>query len=729
MKNALFLFIVALYSLLAQAANFQPISYEEFMLMERDQQNKVLTNMMEITVELEQNHISGSRIKSVNNERMKKIRSLYTKIHDLIISSAYAAPITTEKLYLEFAEQFNKALSENGQSDKCIYAGWISRFKISTTVENGKKINKGYCVHPSTLPVVDNLGKSYLRFKNICKQEEIACQPAIFGFKKGNSPICVPASTKSEIHNASAACLKEALNPSKDSDSQAVRFEKIKNLIKDGNSAAAKEMNAMYANLTRACVCSDGLKSINADYTAYMQPHQTCYGLLSSLKNIRKDCYPNEMQNSDELKFFESLNEKLIFPKDGIRDPWAEYKPTIEKFTHASFCKDPVKVQLVCIPKCKFTDGAIQCTFEDEKTKAVLKLKENSTIDSGKSVTVYDNNENSTECKIPDIKPEVVGPEPKYECSSDCKISSTDSAKRECKFSILSDGKIDDVLKPDPQFYNDVALDKGKNEVSIKFEINNKIESLKCLITPEKSDAPAAELAPAEKKITCSAKCESKEENKILCSEFSILEDGVAPKNLSLVTEKYEGEAPKEKSITVEYKINNVPGNVKCEFEMHEKEPEGTSVTYDLSLKIDETAATTRTLSALINEKSAIPEGHTLNWTRKDTGGLKFESQNKEEKSNGIPDGNGEVTKDKVESGIIATGKLKVTEPRKTEDYKVCASLLDKSSKVIKEKCEVIPKQAAAPTQPQKGGGRKLPPPPQPMNRGNGVGTGYGGII
>ena len=459
-----------------------------------------------------------------------------------------------------------------------------------------------------------------------------------------------------------------------------------------------------------------------------MQPHQTCFGLLSSIKNVRNDCYPAEMKESEEMKLFQSLSEKLIYPKEGVRTAWAEYQPTIEKFSNASFCKDPVKVELNCVPKCKVIEGKIECTFVNEKDQSELKPKNDSKFESGKSITVTDKLGNSTLCKIPDIKTEVINPAPKYECKPECKVSSSDANKRECKFSVLKDGTVDEKIKPDPQNYNDIALEKGKNEISVKFEANSKTENVKCLITPEKSEAPIN--VPVEKKMTCSAKCQSKEENKILCTEFSILEDGISPKNLSLITTKYEGETPKDYFISVDYEINNVPGNVKCDFELKAKEPaKEKEETYDLSLKIDETTATARTLSALINNESKIPGGYTLNWSRKDTGSLKFDAPKKEEKSNAIPDGNAEESKDKkVESGIIATGKLKVSEPRKSEDYKVCASLLDKESKVIKEKCETIPKQPSS-TQPPQGGGRKLPPPPQPMNRGNGVGTGYGGMI
>jgi hypothetical protein len=716
--------------MLARAAQPFILTHEKFMLMTNQQQNEVLIKMMETIVELEQNHLNKNRSVTYHQEKLQKLKNLYIKIQSLIISEAHAQ--IDENTFIAFADEFNKALSEKDSNDKCIYAGWVSRMKPMPFREQDRTVNKQVCVHPKKLDSTDELSKSYRKVLDRCKENEIACQPAIFGFKNASNPICVKVHLFDEVQNASAACKKEA---TKDPGSAEFneRFSKLKSIISKGNVTSNKALETMYGNLAKACLCrSDGVKTLNENYKNYMQPHQTCYGLLSTLKQVllEKECLPPALVEKEEFKFLEKIKDNLSIREADSSDPkklarpWEDYQDFIKDYEAANFCKDPVPVkELICKADCVLKDSKIECKLTDSETQKEIIPEATPVFKSGEEIQIIEKQtKRITICKI-DVKEE-----PKkavYICAPECKFTTAPAVKRECQLKINKDDQLVENLKPEISVFSDAVVDKAAI-FKTKLKTENGLEEIICNIPAQSSDKPTPE-EPKKKERKCSAKCEKKEK-KISCTELSILEDEKSLPGVTFQQSEFEESQVKDNKVSVEYKLGEDIQKITCELQISSpsnNEPEKPKLS--LKLKIDETTSTSRTVSALINDKAEIPAEHEIQWTRKDTGSLKFDAEKPAEKTSAIPDNNGSSRpEEKVSTSVVSKG-IKTTQPRKSAVYKICASLIDKEKKSAGEKCEDIPATESKAPAPQ-GNGRNLPPPPQIQFR-QGTGTGYGGSL
>jgi hypothetical protein len=337
-------------------ADFKPfpqyIDYQKFAQLSRHDQRDFLVSLMQTIAQMDQELIdSGKYQKNVEIQKnISKKRAYLEKVHrifdqlsqQMFIAEATAAANDTRycsKATLNF-------MAKNKTNKTCMYGSYMST--MSTITENGKKID--VCVRPacSHNPKFREAHNKAAVAAN-CNGASMACNPALFGFKKESNgsrtkASCVrldypstgpnvAANANSTVnvvaHNASLACLMEVMaEPETDRNE---RLDQIaNNIIQSSDNARA--FNQMLHIITNICICGDTafdnpngtevaryLDDVDKNYAKYMNGHRTCNSLLNQTALVVDKVVALDGQCTQQLMpptladFTKSINEFRTF--------------------------------------------------------------------------------------------------------------------------------------------------------------------------------------------------------------------------------------------------------------------------------------------------------------------------------------------------------------------------------------------------------------------------------
>lgn len=296
---------------MAKASEFDQsfVTYERFLMMNSEDQKQIVLKMMEFMSSAEANSKIQEIVSSGTPEQKEKWKRVISFFSQMIISEAHAAQ--TDK-FSKYNNAVKGAKSNITGSQQCIYAGWISR----TVRDPVKGIT--YCNHPANVKGANSSSLTKYISSASCPtgpkdKQKIVCNPSLYGFKTGSTPLCADASP--EMHNSSMQCMELALSGTpKEVDDRlkdiAENLAKNKELFKD-------LMSFVFFNC--ACDASMGTEKANTDYRDYMRPHRTCYGLLNQLKAVlsRNECavVEDEPNFKTMVGFLNKLQDELISSK------------------------------------------------------------------------------------------------------------------------------------------------------------------------------------------------------------------------------------------------------------------------------------------------------------------------------------------------------------------------------------------------------------------------------
>lgn len=301
------------------------MSHEKFVHLSYEEQKKVVIATMELVVEIEQKYKHETRRAGFNLERYQRYTDFMRKVSNLLFPEAHAA---RNERYGQYLNQLRNIL---GQTDKCLYGGWIS-----TMGANNK------CVHPR----FSNGFSQYYQSETGCSdggRNNITCNPAIFGFKNvtRKTLFCVPAG-ESGADNTSRDCMRKALaEPAEEGASS--RDDRIRNMI-DGIAVNPNDANAVFDFLLKACACQAKPREISQHYHNYMRPHRTCLSILRMMAEVMPQCSANPgLMDANQLSFLNNLktSTQSILSQENIE---ANYEPMVREFMNRS------DYQAVCGP-------------------------------------------------------------------------------------------------------------------------------------------------------------------------------------------------------------------------------------------------------------------------------------------------------------------------------------------------------------------------------------------
>lgn len=318
-------------------ANWNPfkMDHARFAHLSPSEKEIVLIQTMEMIVEMEEKFPLQTTAFVEREERFRKYVNVMLKLQSLILPEAHAQAITKldgKNKPAELAQAFvnllkNKDLfkDKDGESRLCIYGGYVSK-----TIRIGG--NKKVCTHPGIIAKGKGdkndtkldlaIRAAYLAATNAAESksgkcegpEEISCNPVVFGFasksKDGSvAPFCVKTQNPNPglSHNVSYECMQKAL----------ANKETLKNLsalyLSDAKLKAT--FDEIHQYIFDSCVC--GSTDMDQDYSSYMIPHRTCYGMINSLKDLDKN----------------ACNTLAAAPATAIADSWNNYFAKRQNFS------------------------------------------------------------------------------------------------------------------------------------------------------------------------------------------------------------------------------------------------------------------------------------------------------------------------------------------------------------------------------------------------------------
>lgn len=297
--SLLFLFLFLAWSPSFNAYSKSHIDYETYTLLDQESKREIVLLMMEFVATLE----AKLPEKEIEIKKNKIVQEFWNNI---FFPSAIAANFPNNNL--------------------CVYAGFIS------IVVNGK------CTHPRNIikggqhnskiktlvkdkdhqKIIENNIALYTsglkRNKSCYGTDKILCAEDYFGVDPDtNQPFCVGGNKESE--NSSLACYQKVLSHEK-------KDEILDNLIKrsldpQNIEQFSRKLEIMYST----CMCNES-PIINKEYSAKIQKHRTCAGLIFQTKeilskmfdktNIEASCKALEGQKT----IFENFPDMSIFAKE-----------------------------------------------------------------------------------------------------------------------------------------------------------------------------------------------------------------------------------------------------------------------------------------------------------------------------------------------------------------------------------------------------------------------------
>lgn len=284
----------------AKASEFDQtfITHEQFVMMSAEDKKLIVIKMMEFMSSAE----GRAKIQEVVEKGTPEQKAKWQRIVK-VISTLFIAEAEAQDAFKKYSSDYQTVLKGSSihENRRCVYGGWISE----TRKVNGKTV----CTHPSNLT---QGGKNLVAYKNSvnCKApNKITCNPVIYGFDKGSTPLCADATPV--MHNSSLQCMQLALTKG----DSAKRLEQIAE-----NLATNKEVfHDVMEFIFYSCACSTkdaGNKIIvNEDYQDYIRPHRTCYGLLNQMRTVLSNtkCSPIKTEENFDtiVSFLNSLQSKL----------------------------------------------------------------------------------------------------------------------------------------------------------------------------------------------------------------------------------------------------------------------------------------------------------------------------------------------------------------------------------------------------------------------------------
>lgn len=328
MFKSTFLAIMALVLCLsAQARTSYVRSHEDFVHLSDYEKNQMIIQTMELVVELESKYQYQVKKYGYSHDRYQKFQKAVSQISSILfINSAYAEVArpgdrlpgrTGQQLnprvphanrtflnqtktpmnnWSDFGSAFARLMAKPGEN--CIFAGWPSMPYVD------KNDGKTYCAHPDFIQgtasnrhqtkAMTAWTKAYPDPKpgsgcDIDNRETIQCNPALFGYKKvdtanmANSTLfCVPSGNGA--HNSAYHCMKEALKPSTNADSDAP--EARLSFLRQQLSSNPAAVTALQEFVYKTCVCDQTPANFSQKYKEYIRPHRTCYGMMEMMSKV-----------------------------------------------------------------------------------------------------------------------------------------------------------------------------------------------------------------------------------------------------------------------------------------------------------------------------------------------------------------------------------------------------------------------------------------------------------
>lgn len=284
----------------AKASEFDQtfVTHEQFVMMSAQDKKLIVIKMMEFMSSAEGRAKIQEVVEKGTPEQKAKWQRIVKVISTLFITEAHA-----QDPFKKYSSDYQSVLKGSSihETRRCVYGGWIS--------ETRKVDGKTICTHPSNL---SQGGKNLVAYKNSanCKApNKIACNPVIYGFDTGSTPLCADATPI--MHNSSLQCMQLALTKGDSTK----RLELIAENLANNKEVFHDVMEFIFYS----CACSTkdaGNKVIvNEDYQDYMRPHRTCYGLLNQMRTVLSNtkCSPIKTEENFEtiVGFLNSLQSKL----------------------------------------------------------------------------------------------------------------------------------------------------------------------------------------------------------------------------------------------------------------------------------------------------------------------------------------------------------------------------------------------------------------------------------
>lgn len=289
LKTCLFIIFV-MFMKPALSASF--MSHEKFAHLDYEEQRQIVIATMELVVEMESKYKHEVKTTGFNSERFRKYSEFMSQVSSLFFPEAHAAGARNQR-YGQYLNQLTTILN---QKNRCIYGGWVSEMR------------GGKCTHP-----LNTQFKNLYQSENGCNggNNKITCNPAIFGFKNVDPAkrtlFCVDAGPNG-ADNTSRDCMAKALAESPESGASS-KEARIANMI-EGIGRNPVDATAVFNFLIKACACdSRHSPQINADYSNYMRPHQTCYSILKMMADVTPSCQVSgqPLMNTNQTQFLNSI--------------------------------------------------------------------------------------------------------------------------------------------------------------------------------------------------------------------------------------------------------------------------------------------------------------------------------------------------------------------------------------------------------------------------------------
>lgn len=274
------------------------LPHERFQMMGKIEKEAFIVDTMELLVELESKHE-----KHVPHQQYTQVMK---GLQSLLIPFAYAQSIKDWDYY---AKAFQSSLANNTDSTACFYAGWISRTKII----DGRSL----CLHPYYLESGSKERDDYIKAQTGCTNpkwpastsDQIACNPAIFGFKNPGEKtnFCVQ-SGREPSYNSAYECMQLSLGIKGETGavSKQERFDALSKNIQENPGLVTE----LYQFVSKACICDakDNSTSLDEEYMKHIRPHRTCLGMMKMVGDAAISCELPSGPSLD-LTIFRKLND------------------------------------------------------------------------------------------------------------------------------------------------------------------------------------------------------------------------------------------------------------------------------------------------------------------------------------------------------------------------------------------------------------------------------------
>lgn len=532
-KNILIIFLL-LTSTLAFAS---PISYSDFIHMNRDQQVK--------TIELVHKYLNEYELKlkqgTVTPKQTKKYHS-YLKILNLFIGTAHADDEVAATSVAAVVP--TSAVVE--ASDKCFYGGWISLIR-----QTGADANQAVCLHPNYLAFDDN--KNFLQdnkspevkeyYEKVSKQFQdakeytsimvnpssdgsveldytngkgcnegrlnIMCNPDVYGLLdqgagQAKSILCIKdgkrgLSGSSMGINISYLCDKalQKMKTDKLEDHDKMMDHVISLAISKPDGDFFQTLKTMYST----CMCGGGNTqairdadlsgTINSQYVEKLFASRTCVGIMQHTDRI-KDTYLRacKVEGADAAQFDQE---------------WIKFFNTAEDKI-GTYIDELQNIQFTNVDSTNLSNSELQRIFEEDKN-----------LYKDKADLIYKTAKEGGLCPVNLEKVAVEPAQAEVETPVlSCEITEKEGSDL-LSVAISITPNPDEIKTDDPALYSitveggaleeetfDIKLSEGTEEASAEVSItgNSDIEKVSCEYKKEEEEV-ADETTQPEKAATC----------------------------------------------------------------------------------------------------------------------------------------------------------------------------------------------------------------------------------